>query len=69
MPGYLYDKVEFKDRFINYDNTKKLKKLIKPFILRRTKKEVIKELPDKIEKKFIVELNKEQKKIYDIRKN
>lgn len=66
MPGYLYDKTEFKNRFINSDNTNKLKNLIKPFILRRTKKEVIKELPDKIEKKFIVELNKEQKKIYDI---
>jgi SNF2 family DNA or RNA helicase len=66
MPGYLYDKEEFKDRFLNLDNTNKLKVLINPFILRRTKKEVIKELPDKIEKKFIVELNKEQKKIYDV---
>lgn len=68
MPEYLYDKTEFKNRFINSDNTNKLKNLIKPFILRRTKKEVIKELPDKIEKKFIVELNKEQRKIYDIYK-
>lgn len=65
MPGYLYDKKEFQNKFVDGD-IKKLKKLIKPFILRRTKKEVIKELPDKIEKKFIVELNKEQKKIYDI---
>lgn len=65
MPGYLYDKKDFENRFVNGD-IKALKKLIKPFILRRTKKEVIKELPDKIEKKFIVELNKEQKKIYDI---
>ncbi len=65
MPGYLYDKKEFQDRFLNNDNNE-LKKLIKPFILRRTKKEVIKELPDKIEKKFIVELNKEQKRIYEI---
>lgn len=66
MPGYLYDKTEFKNKFINCENTNKLKNLIEPFILRRTKKEVIKELPDKIERKFIVELNKEQKKIYDI---
>jgi SNF2 family DNA or RNA helicase len=35
-------------------------------MLRRTKKEVIKELPDKIEKKFFIELNSEQRKIYDI---
>lgn len=65
MPGYLYDKKEFQNRYVNGD-IKTLKKLIQPFILRRTKREVIKELPDKIEKKFIVELNKEQKKIYDI---
>ena len=65
MPGYLYDKKEFQYKFLNGD-INKLKKLIKPFILRRTKKEVIKELPDKIEKKFIVELNKEQKRIYEI---
>ncbi|GAA0104481.1 hypothetical protein UT300013_11030 [Paraclostridium sordellii] len=66
MSGYLYDKVKFQNEFIINENTNELKKLIKPFILRRTKKEVIEELPDKIEKKFIVELNKEQKQIYDI---
>ncbi len=65
MPGYLYNKNKFQDLFI-YDeyNSENLKKLIKPFILRRTKKEVMKELPDKIETKFLVELNKEQRKIY-----
>lgn len=66
MRGYLYDKTDFQNRFSNNENTKELKDLIKPFILRRTKKEVIKELPDKIEKKFIIELNKEQKKLYDV---
>ncbi|WP_438619001.1 SNF2-related protein [Paraclostridium sp.] len=66
MPGYLYDRVYFQNKFLNKDSNKELKSLIKPFILRRTKKQVIKELPDKIEKKFIVELNKEQKKLYDI---
>ncbi|HCQ6190174.1 TPA: DEAD/DEAH box helicase [Clostridioides difficile] len=35
-------------------------------ILRRSKKQVMKELPDKIEKNFFVELNKEQKKIYSV---
>ncbi|MGL5695169.1 MAG: DEAD/DEAH box helicase, partial [Peptostreptococcaceae bacterium] len=43
-----------------------LKAMIRPFILRRTKKQVIKELPDKIEKQFLVELNKEQRKIYGV---
>ncbi|HBF7897131.1 DEAD/DEAH box helicase [Clostridioides difficile] len=67
MPGYLYSKAKFQELFINKeDNVKNLKKLIKPFILRRSKKQVMKELPDKIEKNFFVELNKEQKKIYSV---
>ena len=67
MPGYLYNKQKFKSIFINDEkNINELKKLINPFMLRRTKKEVIKELPDKIEKKFFIELNSEQRKIYDI---
>lgn len=65
MPGYLYNKSKFQDLFIYSDNnSENLKKLIKPFILRRTKSEVMKELPEKIEKKFFVELNKDQRKIY-----
>ncbi|MGL4911177.1 MAG: SNF2 helicase associated domain-containing protein [Romboutsia sp.] len=65
MPGYLYSKNRFQDLFLNSDNNSyNLKKLIKPFILRRTKSEVMKELPEKIEKKFFIELNKDQRKIY-----
>jgi SNF2 family DNA or RNA helicase len=45
-----------------------LKKKIYPFILRRTKKEVLKDLPDKIEKINFVEMNDEQKRIYDERR-
>ncbi len=55
MPGYLYSKAKFQELFINKeDNVKNLKKLIKPFILRRSKKQVMKELPDKIEKNFLL---------------
>lgn len=65
MPGYLYNKSKFKSIFVNNDkNIIELKKLIKPFILRRTKKEVITELPDKIEQKIIIDLEKEHKKAY-----
>ncbi|MGE5629232.1 MAG: DEAD/DEAH box helicase [Solirubrobacterales bacterium] len=69
MPGYLYDEKRFSVRY-----HKKLKeepeiiqevnKLIAPFILRRKKKEVIKELPDKIEKTLMVDMEYEQKKVY-----
>ena len=65
MPGYLYNKSKFKSIFVNNDkNIIELKNLIKPFILRRTKKEVITELPDKIEQKIIIDLEKELKRAY-----
>lgn len=67
MPGYLYNVTKFDAIFIRDESQiENLKAMIKPFILRRTKKQVIKELPDKIEKQFLVELNKEQRKIYGV---
>jgi len=66
MPDYLYSKEIFESKFtINKEgDLDELKLLIKPFLLRRTKKEVMKELPDKIEKKFIVEMTGPQKAVY-----
>lgn len=66
MPGYLYNKEKFKSIFVDNDkSTNELKNLIKPFMLRRTKKEVISELPDKIEQKFFVQLDKVHRKSYN----
>lgn len=45
-----------------------LKKKIYPFILRRTKKEVLKELPDKIENTIYVDMDKEHAKFYNERR-
>ena len=66
MPNYLYSKEVFESKFIiqREGDLEELKLLIKPFILRRTKNEVMKELPDKIEKKFIVEMTVAQKGVY-----
>lgn len=65
MPGYLYNKKKFEKIFANNEkNHCQLKNLIKPFMLRITKKEVVDELPDKIEQKFYVELEKEHKRAY-----
>lgn len=65
MPGYLYSKRKFQDKFIKRENgTYELKKLIMPFILRRLKNDVMSELPDKIEKRYVIEMTKEQKKVY-----
>ncbi|WP_373601060.1 DEAD/DEAH box helicase [Paraclostridium bifermentans] len=65
MPGYLYSKTKFQEKFIkSYDNLRELKKQIQPFMLRRLKKEVLSQLPDKIETKFFVEMTDNQKKVY-----
>lgn len=69
MPGYLYDEKRFSVRYYKRlrespEIINELNKLIKPFILRRKKKDVIKELPDKIEKNLMVTMEEEQKKIY-----
>lgn len=66
MPGYLYDKSKFQNIFINGSkNIQSLKEMITPFMLRRTKKQVVKELPDKIEQKIFVELGSEHRKVYN----
>ena len=48
--------------------TADLRKKIYPFILRRLKKDVLKELPDKIEQVFYVQMSYEQKKLYNQRR-
>lgn len=65
-PGYLFSEKEFKNKFLHdKDNIKYLKMMIKPFILRRTKKQVLKELPDKIERIYYVKMTDEQRKYYN----
>lgn len=44
--------------------SKELKKLVEPFILRRTKNEVLKELPEKIETLYQIEFSDEEWKLY-----
>ena len=70
MPEYLGTKLDFKREFagkIERNNMIALEILqakIKPFILRRTKKEVLKELPDKQEQIVYNEMNNKQVGIY-----
>jgi len=71
MPGYLMSHHKFIKRFEspivkNNDKEalKRLSQFIKPFILRRLKKDVLKELPAKIESKTIAEMTTDQKKLY-----
>ena len=71
MPGYLFDYREFKARYevpIVKDEDReamnKLKLLIEPFVLRRTKKEVLTELPEKTITVLDNEMDEEQRNIY-----
>ena len=71
MPGYLYSYKKFKELYempIVKDNSEwamnKLKMLIEPFVLRRTKKEVLTELPDKTISVLYNAMQGEQDKIY-----
>ena len=72
MPGFLYSYEHFKKTFEapimkkeNEEAMANLQKMIRPFILRRLKKEVLSDLPDKIEKCIPIPLAGEQKKLYD----
>ncbi len=71
MPGYLFDKNKFistyEDPIIrdkNQDRMDELSILVKPFIIRRMKREVLSELPEKIETNYISEMTDKQKKLY-----
>ena len=71
MPGYLFSYHKFKELYEtpivkDQDETamRKLKMLIEPFILRRVKKEVLTELPDKTISVLNNEMQEEQLKIY-----
>lgn len=71
MPGYLKKESNFNSRYNKNLKEEKevfeeLNKLTNPFILRRFKKDVIEELPDKIIKNIIVPLDGENKKVYGL---
>lgn len=71
MPGYLSNYSHFKSRYESLilhqddDALEKLQKRVTPFILRRTKKDVLKELPDKIEEYYYCKMQNKQKEVYD----
>lgn len=71
MPGYLFKYRKFKELYElpivkdnNQEKMEQLKKMIEPFILRRIKKDVLTELPDKTVTVLYNEMQEEQQKIY-----
>lgn len=65
MPRYLPSLNIFKSNAQDQDFQDKIAKYVAPFILRRTKGEVLKDLPHKFERVMTAEMSKEQRKIYD----
>lgn len=72
MPGFFgryrqfeecYEKPILRDH--NSVQMQKLRRKIRPFVLRRMKKEVLTELPDKIETRRMAEMGAKQRKIYE----
>jgi non-specific serine/threonine protein kinase len=57
------------DKFGEEDRKEHLKKILYPFILRRTKEQVARDLPEKQEMILFCEMEDEQRKIYDAYRN
>jgi SNF2 family DNA or RNA helicase len=75
-PGLLGNMSHFKTEFSdaidkekNHEASHLLSKIINPFLLRRTKEQVAKELPEKTESIIYCEMGNEQRKVYDSFKN
>ncbi|MCD8082678.1 MAG: DEAD/DEAH box helicase, partial [Clostridiales bacterium] len=72
MPGFLYSYPRFRDEIEepivsrqSETAMKRLQKMIRPFVLRRLKKDVLTDLPPKIERDFYAKMEGEQQKLYD----
>ena len=72
MPGFLYSYDYFRKNMEvpivkqqDQQQLEQLRKMISPFILRRLKKDVLKDLPDKLEKVQYVSMDKKQTHVYN----
>ena len=72
MPGFLYSASDFSDRFElpimkrkDPEATEKLSKMTGPFILRRKKTDVLKDLPEKLEEVRSTAMDEDQRRLYD----
>lgn len=74
-PGFFHSFSSFKNNYLsplkngNREILQELQQKIKPFVLRRTKQEVLTELPDKTEEYLYCVMGDKQRKIYDAYRN
>ena len=70
MPGYLGSRDQFAKRFESpveageFDSSRLLRQTIGPFVLRRLKREVLADLPEKTESVVMAQMQAKQKKLY-----
>lgn len=64
LPGYLNSYGVFLRRYQDGENAEELRRKIRPFLLRRLKKDVLTELPDKLEEVMTAQMSPEQSKVY-----
>lgn len=74
LPGFFYNYPKFRSNFevpiikdADEDVENRLRKMITPFVLRRLKKNVLKDLPDKLEEVYYASADSEQRQLYDAR--
>ena len=74
MKGYLYSYDKFRSNYEqpvvagqDEETLARLQRLVSPFILRRRKKEVLKDLPDKLEQELYMSMTKKQEQYYQAR--
>ncbi len=64
LPGYLLSYSAFMRRYQDGSDADDLRYRIRPFLMRRLKKDVLTELPDKIETVLTAQMTPEQEKVY-----
>jgi len=64
LPGYLLGYGAFLRRYQDGEDAEDLRRRIRPFLMRRLKKDVLTELPDKIETVLTAQMTPEQTKVY-----
>ncbi len=70
LPGYLGTAQDFKQRYVSPINSgddavqTRLRHRLRPFLLRRTKEDVVQDLPPKLEQVSLVDLSAEQTEVY-----
>jgi len=64
LPGYLNSYSAFLRRYQDGENADDLRRKIRPFLMRRLKKDVLTELPDKIEETLTAQMSPEQNRVY-----